>query len=64
MELTLPELEAARDFLKQAETTVAAVRGVFLVAGYTEGAARLHDVSGRLTDQITALEKLISATPK
>ena len=47
MQLTIPELEAARDFLKQAETIVAAVRGIFLTGAYTEGATRAGNIGGR-----------------
>jgi hypothetical protein len=60
MEISVAELQTSRDFLKQCETTCAAVRGVFLVAGYVEGATRLNDIGGRLGDLIAAVDKLIS----
>lgn len=58
--LTQAELEAARDFLRQAETLVSAVRGMLLGGGHTTGARRLNDVQRRLADQIKELEDLIS----
>jgi len=58
--LSTQELEAARDTLRNAEMQVAAVRGVFLVAGFTSGAAAAHDIGGRLGDLIREIEKLIA----
>ena len=42
--LTLPEMTDARDSLRQAEGLTARVRGVYLSAGYIQGARILNDV--------------------
>ena len=46
--LTIPELTDAPDALRQAESLAAHVRGVFLSAGYIQGARILGDVLGLL----------------
>ena len=58
--LSIPELIAARDSLRQAENIVAKVRGVYLSAGYIAGARILNDVIGLLADEIAALDKAIA----
>ena len=60
MQLSIAELEAARDVMRQCENSVAAIRGIFLVGGFTEGAARALDISGRIGDLIDAIEKAIA----
>ena len=58
------ELNAARDFLRQADMLVAGVRSLFLNMGDSTAAARLKDIEGRLQDEVQALERLIAkATP-
>ncbi len=59
-ELTKAELEAARDFLRQCEKMLAAVRGMFLGGGYVEGARRLNDALGQIGDEARAIEKLLA----
>lgn len=59
--LTLPELDTARSFLRQARMLVAGVRSLFFNIGDASTAARLNDIDGRLADEITAIEKLITA---
>jgi hypothetical protein len=61
--LTIAEMTDARDQLKQADNLVAAVRGVFLSAGYIQGARILNDVIGLLADEIAALDKAIRGKP-
>ena len=58
--LTIPEMTAARDKLRQADNLVAAVRGLYVSAGYAHGARILNDVIGLLADEIAALDKAIS----
>ena len=63
MQLSIPELTAAQDVLRKAENGLATIRDIFLVGGYTEGATRANDISGRLGDLIDAIERLIATTP-
>ena len=58
--LTIPELTDARDSLRQAENIAARVRGVFLSAGYIQGARILNAAIGLLADEIAALDKAIA----
>ena len=57
--LTIPEMTDARDKLRQADNLVAAVRGVYVSAGYAHAARILNDVIGLLADEIAALNKAI-----
>ena len=59
MQLSIAELTAARDALRQCENTVAALRGIFLVGGFTEAAQRANDIGGRIVDLIAAIDKVI-----
>lgn len=61
MQLTVPELTAARDALRQAEALVTGVRVIFRSAGKHATAARLKNISGRLADEATSLDKAIGA---
>ena len=56
---TISELTNFRDSLRQTESIVARVRGVFLSAGYAHGARVLGDVLTLLADQIAALDRAI-----
>ena len=57
------ELNAARDFVRQADMLVAGVRALFLNVGDSTAAARLKDIEGRLQDEVQALERLIAKAP-
>ena len=59
--LTIPEM--ARDKLRQADSLIAAVRGVFITAGYVHGARVMNDAINLLADEIAALNKAIGAKP-
>jgi hypothetical protein len=59
MSLTTAELTAARDFLRQAAALVAGVRALFWAGGEAATAARLKDISGRLEDEISAINRLL-----
>ena len=48
MQLTAPELIAARDFLRQADMLVDGVRSLFFTIGNSAPGARLKDIEGRL----------------
>ncbi len=61
--LSLAEMTDARDSLHQAEALAARIRGLYVSAGYFQGARILNDVIGLLADEIAALEKAIG-TPK
>ena len=52
MQLTAPELIAARDFLRQADMLVDGVRSLFFNIGNSAPAARLNDIEGRLQDEV------------
>ena len=57
--LTVSEMNDARDKLKQADSLIAAVRGIFLTAGDVQGARIMNDIIGLIADEIAALGKLI-----
>lgn len=61
--LTIPEMTEARDKLRQADSLIAAVRGVFITAGYVHGARVMNDAINLLADEIAALNKAIGAKP-
>jgi hypothetical protein len=58
--LTIAELGIVRDFLRQADMLVSAVRGMLLSGGNTKGARRLKEAADRLADQIKEIEDIIS----
>ncbi len=62
MQLTLPELTAARGFLGQARMLVVGVHSLFFNIGEASTAARLNDIDGRLGDEVQAIDRLIAAT--
>jgi hypothetical protein len=53
-------LTDARDKLRTVVNLIEAVRGVFLSAGYIQGARLLQDAIGLLSDEIAALDKALS----
>jgi hypothetical protein len=60
--LTIVELAAAADDLRQAEALAARVRGIFLTAGNYVTAARVNDIIGRLADEVAAIDRAIQVT--
>ncbi len=60
MKLNLRELDTARGFLRQAHTLVAGVSSLFFNGGDSVTSARLNDITGRITDEIQAVERLIA----
>ena len=61
MPLTIHELTAARDFLRQAETLIAGVRSLFLGVSDHATAAKLKNIGDRLADEIRMIERTIQA---
>ena len=59
MELTLRELKAIRSFLRRAQALIVHVSFLVFSAGDSKTAARLNDVTARLTDEIQGIERLI-----
>ena len=59
--LSIAEMTDARDQLKGARDTVAAVHLIYLQAGYVLGARLLNDVANLLSDECAALDKAIGA---
>ena len=59
-QLTVSELMAARDFLRQADMLLAGVRTLFFNIGDFTTAARLGDILARLADEIHAVERQIA----
>jgi hypothetical protein len=61
MELTLRELKAVRNFLRKAQMLIVHVSFLVFNAGDSMTAARLNDITARLTDEIDGIERLIEA---
>ncbi len=59
--LTRRELKTARGFLRRAQMLVVHVSFLFFNAGEAGTAARLNDITARLTDEIEGIERLIEA---
>ena len=57
MELTIRELKAARRYLGRAQMLIVHVSFLFFNAGDSETAARLNDITARLTDEIEGIER-------
>ena len=58
------ELEDACDKLRQADILIAAVKAMFITAGYVQGARFMNAVIGLIKEEVSALEKAIAkATP-
>ena len=60
MQLTAPELIAARDFLRQADMLVDGVRSLFFNIENSAPAPRLKDIEGRLQDEVQVLDRLVT----
>ena len=58
--LTASELTRVRDFLCDADMLVTEVKSLFFNIGDPATAARLKDIQGRLSDEIRAVERLIT----
>jgi hypothetical protein len=56
--LTLVELIACRDKLRDANALVSQVRGAFIVAQYMQGARVANDVLGLIADLIRSLDAI------
>jgi hypothetical protein len=61
MPLTIPELEAARDTLRQAEALALGARRTFWSAGDHVTASRLGIAANILADETAAIERSIQA---
>lgn len=59
--LTKTEMASARDSLRSAESLIAAVRGLYLSAGYVQGARLMNNALALLADEIAALEKALQS---
>jgi len=59
MNLTLPELKVVRSYLRRGQMLIVHVSFLVFNAGDSKTAARLNDITARLTDEIEGIEKLI-----
>ena len=59
LELTLRELKTAQRYLSKAQALIVHVSFLIFNAGGSEAAARLNDITVRLTDEIESFERLI-----
>ena len=59
MQLTLRELKTLRSFVSRAQALIVHVSFLVFNAGDSKTAARLNDITARLTDEIESIEKLI-----
>ncbi len=59
MELTLRELKTVRRLLNRAQAPIVHVSFSVFNAGDSKTAARLNDITARLTDEIEGIERLI-----
>ena len=59
MELTLRELKTIRRFLSKAQALIVHVSFLAFNAGDLKTAARLNDITARLTDEIEGIDRLI-----
>ena len=59
MNLTLRELKTVRSFLGKAQALIVHVSFLVFNAGNSMTAARLNDITARLTDEIEGIERLI-----
>ena len=59
MELTLRDLKTIRRFLSKAQALIVHVSFLVFNAGDSKTAARLNDITARLTDEIEGIERLI-----
>jgi hypothetical protein len=56
------ELTKAHDFLFEAHMLVTDVKSLFFDIGNFATAARLKDIQGRLADEVSAVERFITAS--
>ena len=61
MHLTLRELKTARGFLRKAQMLIVHVSFLVFNAGDSSTAARLNDITARLTDEIEGIERRIES---
>ena len=61
MKSTLRELKTIRRFLSKAQALIVHISFLVFNAGNSKTAARLNDITARLTDEIEGIEKLIEA---
>jgi hypothetical protein len=59
MKLTLRELKTIRRFMTKAQALIVHVSFLVFNAGDSKTAARLNDITARLTDEIEGIERLI-----
>ena len=59
MNLTLREFKTVRSFLRKAQALIVHVSFLVFNAGDSMTAARLNDITARLTDEIEGIERLI-----
>ncbi len=59
MEIKITDLRAAALHLRAAHMSVSNVAALFFAHGYGEFTAKLKDISNRLADEITAIERMI-----
>jgi hypothetical protein len=59
MNLTLRELKVVRSYLRRGQMLIVHVSFLVFNAGDSKTAARLNDITARLTDEIEGIERLI-----
>ena len=59
MNLTLRELKVVRSYLRRGQMLIVHVSFLVFDAGDSKTAARLNDITARLTDEIEGIERLI-----
>ena len=59
MNLTLRELKVVHSYLRRGQMLIVHVSFLVFNAGNSETAARLNDITARLTDEIEGIERLI-----
>jgi hypothetical protein len=59
MNLTLRELKVVRSYLRRGQMLILHVSFLVFNAGDSMTAARLNDITARLTDEIEGIERLI-----
>ena len=61
MNLTLRELKVVRSYLRRGQMLIVHVSFLVFNAGDSKTAARLNDITARLTDEIEDIEKLLGS---
>ena len=61
MELTRRELKTVGSYLRRAQALIVHVSFLVFNAGDSKTAARLNDITARLTDEIEDIEKLLGS---